>query len=123
MSENLAAARPAPSLLLLRAHRDEILRAATNRGVSNISVFGSVVRGDATPTSDIDLLVDFERGHRASTCLPSLARWKSSLVTPSRSGLGSTTSFARASSCSSFSYDRASSLAPTAHPRSGTVPP
>lgn len=63
-SQDLAAVRSAPSLLLLRAHRDEILRAATNRGVSNIRVFGSVVRGDATPTSDIDLLVDFERGHR-----------------------------------------------------------
>jgi predicted nucleotidyltransferase len=64
MSEDLADMRPAPSLLLLRAHRDEILRVATNRGVSNIRIFGSVVRGDATPSSDIDLLVDFERGHR-----------------------------------------------------------
>jgi len=56
--------RPAPSLRLLRAHRDEILRVAARRGVSNIRVFGSVVRGDATPASDVDLLVDFERGHR-----------------------------------------------------------
>jgi len=56
--------RPAPTLDLLRAYRDEILRAASARGVSNIRVFGSVVRGDATSTSDVDLLVDFERGHR-----------------------------------------------------------
>ncbi|HLI23415.1 MAG TPA: nucleotidyltransferase family protein, partial [Acidimicrobiales bacterium] len=28
-------------------------------GVSNIRIFGSVARGDATPDSDIDLLVDF----------------------------------------------------------------
>jgi hypothetical protein len=56
--------RPAPSLVLLRAHRDEILRVAARRGVSNIRVFGSVARGEATPTSDIDLLVEFERGHR-----------------------------------------------------------
>lgn len=52
--------RPAPSLAMLRAHRDEIFRLADLRGVSNIRVFGSVGRGDATPDSDIDLLVDFE---------------------------------------------------------------
>lgn len=45
---------------MLRAHRAEILRLAAERGVSNIRVFGSVARGDATPDSDIDLLVDFE---------------------------------------------------------------
>jgi uncharacterized protein len=57
-----AGLRQAPSLALLRAHRDEILRLAARRGVSNIRVFGSVARGDATPDSDIDLLVDFEVG-------------------------------------------------------------
>lgn len=45
---------------MLRARRREILRLAAARGVSNIRVFGSVARGDATPNSDIDLLVDFE---------------------------------------------------------------
>ncbi|MGH9102531.1 MAG: nucleotidyltransferase family protein [Acidimicrobiales bacterium] len=50
----------APTLASLRAHRDEILRLAAARGVSNIRVFGSVARGDATPESDIDLLVDFQ---------------------------------------------------------------
>jgi len=54
----------APSLELLRAHRDEILRLAARRGVSRIRVFGSVVRGDATPMSDVDLLVDFDTSHR-----------------------------------------------------------
>ncbi|MGH9102580.1 MAG: nucleotidyltransferase family protein [Acidimicrobiales bacterium] len=48
-----------PTLQLLLAHRDEILRLAAARGVSNIRVYGSVARGDATPDSDIDLLVDF----------------------------------------------------------------
>ncbi|MDA8046416.1 MAG: nucleotidyltransferase domain-containing protein [Actinomycetota bacterium] len=52
--------RPAPPLALLREHRDEILRLAEKRGVSNIRIFGSVARGDATPDSDIDLLVDLE---------------------------------------------------------------
>ena len=48
-----------PTLDLLRTHRDQILDIAACRGVSNIRVFGSVARGDATPDSDIDLLVDF----------------------------------------------------------------
>lgn len=52
--------RGVPTLALLRAHRDEILRLASSRGVSNIRIFGSVARGDATPDSDIDLLVDFQ---------------------------------------------------------------
>lgn len=56
--------REAPTLELLRSHRQEILDLAGKRGVSNIRVFGSVARGDATPESDIDLLVDFDTNHR-----------------------------------------------------------
>lgn len=52
--------RPTPTLSLLRERRGEIARLAGKYGVSNIRVFGSVARGDATPESDIDLLVDFE---------------------------------------------------------------
>jgi uncharacterized protein len=37
---------------------------AARRGVSNIRVLGSVARGDARPDSDVDLLVDFDLGHR-----------------------------------------------------------
>jgi hypothetical protein len=55
-----AGAHDTPTLSLLRAHRDKILQLAAKRGVSNIRVFGSVARGDATPDSDIDFLVDFE---------------------------------------------------------------
>ncbi|MHB1535524.1 MAG: nucleotidyltransferase family protein [Acidimicrobiales bacterium] len=57
-------AERSPTLALLRAHRREILELAARRGVSNVCVFGSVVRGDATPDSDIDLLVDFAPTHR-----------------------------------------------------------
>jgi predicted nucleotidyltransferase len=46
----------------LRARRDEILRVAAAHGVSNVRVFGSVARGTAAPSSDVDLLVDFELG-------------------------------------------------------------
>jgi predicted nucleotidyltransferase len=41
-------------------HRHAILAAAARRHASNVRVFGSVVRGDDTPDSDIDLLVDLD---------------------------------------------------------------
>ena len=44
-------------LSVISEHRDE-LRAM---GVRELSVFGSVARGEATDTSDVDVLVDFER--------------------------------------------------------------
>lgn len=53
-----------PNLALVRAHRDEIVQIAGRRGISEIRIFGSVARGDATPASDIDLLVDFDTSHR-----------------------------------------------------------
>ena len=46
----------------LRARRDEILALAEKRGVSNVRVFGSVARGEATPESDIDFLVTAQKG-------------------------------------------------------------
>ncbi len=45
---------------LLEEKRDQILRIASGHGAHNIRVFGSVARGDADESSDIDLLVDFE---------------------------------------------------------------
>ena len=42
----------------LRAHRDEILRVAAFHGAGNVLLFGSVARGDDSPESDVDLLVD-----------------------------------------------------------------
>jgi len=51
-----------PDLALLRAKRQEILRLAARHGASHVRVYGSVARGAAHPKSDIDLLVEFERG-------------------------------------------------------------
>jgi hypothetical protein len=42
--------------------RELILRIAGKHGASNVRVFGSVARGQADSTSDIDLLVDLEPG-------------------------------------------------------------
>ena len=47
---------------LLQAKREEILRLAAQHGASNVRVFGSVARGDATSGSDIDVLVDLQPG-------------------------------------------------------------
>jgi predicted nucleotidyltransferase len=46
----------------LRRKRDEILRIAARHGASNVKVFGSVARGEANDKSDVDLLVELERG-------------------------------------------------------------
>ena len=40
--------------------RDAILAIARRYGASNIRIFGSVARGDATESSDLDLVVRFE---------------------------------------------------------------
>ena len=42
--------------------REEILRLAGRRGASNVRVFGSVARGEAGESSDLDLLVAWEPG-------------------------------------------------------------
>ncbi|HNR30486.1 MAG TPA: nucleotidyltransferase family protein [Candidatus Hydrogenedentes bacterium] len=47
---------------LLREKRSEILRIAALHGGENVRVFGSVVRGQAGPDSDIDILVRLEEG-------------------------------------------------------------
>ncbi len=47
---------------LLREKREEILQTAKKYGASNVRVFGSVARREADEQSDIDLLVDLEKG-------------------------------------------------------------
>ena len=47
---------------LLREKRDEILRIAARHGASNVRIFGSVARGEADAQSDVDFLVELERG-------------------------------------------------------------
>ena len=46
----------------LRRHRRQVQRIATQHGLSNLRVFGSVARGGDTTSSDIDLLVDVAPG-------------------------------------------------------------
>lgn len=51
------------SLADIRAHRGEILNLASIHGARSVRVFGSVVSGDVSETSDVDFLVqwDYER--------------------------------------------------------------
>lgn len=67
-------ARVRPLRARLNTNREELLAALEELGASNVRVFGSVARGDESPTSDIDLLVDltddvgmFELGRMRST--------------------------------------------------------
>ena len=47
---------------LLQARRSEIRRIAASHGANNLRVFGSSARGEETPDSDIDLLIELEHG-------------------------------------------------------------
>ena len=47
---------------LVQSKREAILRVAAEYGASNVRVFGSVARGEASDESDVDFLVDFEPG-------------------------------------------------------------
>jgi len=57
------------SLELLRQKRHEILLIAAKHGAHEVRVFGSVVRGEDKPDSDIDLLV--KRATKTSVWFPS----------------------------------------------------
>lgn len=43
-------------------NRQRILDLAASYGITQVRVFGSSARGEASPTSDLDLLVDVEPG-------------------------------------------------------------
>jgi hypothetical protein len=43
---------------IIGSKRQQVLELAAQHGVSNVRVFGSVARGEAQATSDVDFLVD-----------------------------------------------------------------
>jgi uncharacterized protein len=71
---------PASSLAMLREHRAEISAAAEHVGARNVRVFGSVARGEDTPMSDVDLLVDFPARERGLLPLITLAEQVEQIV-------------------------------------------
>ena len=48
---------------LLKEKREDILRIAAKHGARNVRIFGSTVRGEAGPESDVDFLVEVEPVH------------------------------------------------------------
>ncbi len=50
---------------LIEAHRQEILRLARKRGAERIRIFGSMATDRATETSDVDFLVEMQKGKSA----------------------------------------------------------
>lgn len=57
----------------LRAKRPQILALAAKHGAYNVRLFGSVARGEATETSDLDFLVTMEKGR---TYLDLIGLWQ-----------------------------------------------
>jgi predicted nucleotidyltransferase/DNA-binding XRE family transcriptional regulator len=51
-----------PRLALIRRLRSRLEAAAKRHGVRDLRVFGSVARGDESPESDVDFLVDLDPG-------------------------------------------------------------
>ena len=49
-------------LEIIRQEKESILEIATRYQAKNVRLFGSVVRGEDQPDSDIDFLVDFQPG-------------------------------------------------------------
>ena len=49
-------------VLIAEELREKVEGAMRRRGVVRASVFGSVARGEETPDSDVDFLVEFEDG-------------------------------------------------------------
>ena len=58
---------------ILKTKRDGILHIASQHGARNVRVFGSAVRGEAGPDSDVDFLVEMEP-HRS--LLDHVALWQ-----------------------------------------------
>jgi uncharacterized protein len=63
----------------VRERRRELLALARRHGARNVRIFGSTARGEAGPESDVDLLVDLERG-RTLLDLVALRREASELL-------------------------------------------
>ena len=67
----------ATAIRLLRDHESEI-RA---RGVRSLALFGSVVRGEPRPDSDVDVLIDLDEDHALSLLdLMALRRYLSEVL-------------------------------------------
>ena len=51
------------ALETIKSKRNDILRVAQSHGAQSVRIFGSVVKGNARPDSDLDLLVQLAPGY------------------------------------------------------------
>lgn len=51
------------ALSLVSASQEELARYCRSQHIRKLAVFGSTIHGDATPDSDVDVLVEFDPGH------------------------------------------------------------
>ena len=61
------------TLEILQSQRSAILSLAAKHGASNVRLFGSLARGEGQPESDIDFLVEMEKGR---SLLDLVALWQ-----------------------------------------------
>jgi len=50
------------NLILTKEIEERVISFLKECGVNKISIFGSYVRGEATPESDLDIIVEFDEG-------------------------------------------------------------
>ena len=50
-----------PLRVLVESRREQVMAIAARNHASRVRLFGSAARGDDSPASDIDLLVDFDQ--------------------------------------------------------------
>jgi predicted nucleotidyltransferase len=58
-----------PAHLPIEVDTDEITHFCRDRGIRRLALFGSVVRNDFTPASDVDVLVEYLPGHHPGLML------------------------------------------------------
>lgn len=71
-----------PMLTRILRNRSEIRRIVTSHGGAHPRLFGSVARGDESPDSDIDLLIELERGRTLFDLAAMRAELEQLLETP-----------------------------------------
>ncbi|MFO0874116.1 MAG: nucleotidyltransferase family protein [Phycisphaerales bacterium] len=62
------------STLRIYVPRDEIADFCRRNGIRRLAIFGSAIRDDFTPKSDVDVLVEFEPGRTPGFAFVSLER-------------------------------------------------
>jgi predicted nucleotidyltransferase len=66
--------------LMISIPRELIFEFCQRNHIRRLALFGSVLRGDFGPDSDVDVLVDFESGHRVGFAFIALQDELSSIL-------------------------------------------